>query len=565
MKKYVLVSACPSGVASCFLVADKLLAAAKEIELHTEVASPFSEQRLDQTIIDHADRVIIVANALEQSLKQRLQGKQVLHINAQAVLDDAEGVLEQAERDAVLFDSADSQSRQKNIIAVTACPTGVAHTFMSADALTNKAKELGHGIHVEKQGSVGAKDLLTDQQIQQADVVILATDIEVENSRFIGKRVFKTSTREALKKPELVIERALTEAEELSKKAEPTANPVVEKKKAAGPYQHLLTGVSYMLPLVVAGGLLIALSFAFGIKAFEQEGTLAAALMQIGGGSAFALMVPVLAGYIAFSIAERPGLAPGMIGGMLASTMGAGFLGGILAGFVAGYSANGVKKVVRLPATMESLMPVLVIPLLSSLVTGLLMVYVIGVPVKAIMDGMTTFLQGMGGTNALLLGALLGAMMAFDMGGPINKAAYTFGVGLITSQTYGPMAAVMAAGMVPPLGMAIATFLARNKFSKEEREGGKAAGILGLCFISEGAIPFAARDPLRVIPSCVAGAAMTGALSMWMGIGLKAPHGGVFVMMIPEAISNVGGYALAIALGSVATGIIYSGLKRIVK
>ena len=193
------------------------------------------------------------------------------------------------------------------------------------------------------------------------------------------------------------------------------------------------------------------------------------------------------------------------------------------------------------------------------------MVYVIGVPVKAIMDGMTTFLQGMGGTNALLLGALLGAMMAFDMGGPINKAAYTFGVGLITSQTYGPMAAVMAAGMVPPLGMAIATFLARNKFSKEEREGGKAAGILGLCFISEGAIPFAARDPLRVIPSCVAGAAMTGALSMWMGIGLKAPHGGVFVMMIPEAISNVGGYALAIALGSVATGIIYSGLKRIVK
>jgi PTS system fructose-specific IIC component len=317
-----------------------------------------------------------------------------------------------------------------------------------------------------------------------------------------------------------------------------------------------------MLPLVVAGGLLIALSFIFGIEAFKVEGTFAAALMKIGGGSAFALMVPVLAGFISFSIAEKPGLAPGLIGGMLASSIGAGFLGGILAGFLAGYTALFLKKNIKLPRNLEGLKPILLIPLLASAFTGLMMIYVIGEPVKAIMDGLTAWLTGLGTTNAVLLGLLLGAMMAFDMGGPVNKAAYTFAVGLLGSEVYGPMAAVMAAGMTPPLGLFLATLLAKNKFTKEERDAGKSASILGISFITEGAIPFAAGDPFRVIPSIVVGSAITGALSMAFGATLRAPHGGVFVLPIPNAVSHLGLYALAIVIGTVVTAVMLSVLKK---
>ena len=568
MKNLVFISTCPAGVASCFLAGEKMAVAASErgISLNIEVDSPMASQRLSNTVIADADYIIVTSKELSPELSQRLNGKKVYLTSIQSVMDNAVNVLDSVQTEAKELTvpaagSLEVSEAGKNIVAITACPTGVAHTFMSADALINKGRALGYNIHVEKQGSAGVKDALTEAQIAAADVVILATDIEVDRSRFAGKKILNSSTGEALKKPAELIERAFSEAEVQS--AHSVDKPKFEKKKATGAYQHLLTGVSYMLPLVVAGGLLIALSFAFGITAFEVEGSLAAALMSIGGGSAFALMVPVLAGYIGFSIAERPGLAPGMIGGMLASTLGAGFLGGIIAGFIAGYSANYVKKVVRLPSSMESLMPVLVIPLLSSLITGLMMIYVVGVPVKGIMDAMTAFLQSMGTTNAIMLGALLGGMMAFDMGGPVNKAAYTFGVGLLTSQTYGPMAAVMAAGMVPPLGMALATILAKNSFTPEEREGGKAAGILGICFITEGAIPFAARDPLRVIPTCMIGAGVTGALSMMMTVGLKAPHGGIFVMMIPEAISNVPAYAAAILAGTIITGVSYSWLKRV--
>ncbi|MNO90722.1 PTS system fructose-specific EIIBC component [compost metagenome] len=317
-----------------------------------------------------------------------------------------------------------------------------------------------------------------------------------------------------------------------------------------------------MLPMVVAGGLLIALSFVFGIQAFKQEGTLAAALMQIGGEAAFKLMVPMLAGYIAWSIADRPGLAPGMIGGLLASTLGAGFLGGIVAGLLAGYSAREIARRLPLPASVEALKPILIIPLLSSLFTGLVMIYVVGKPVAGMMSGLTTFLAGMGTTNAILLGLLLGGMMCVDLGGPINKAAYAFSVGLLASQSYAPMAAVMAGGMVPPIGMGIATFLARRKFAQSEREAGKAALVLGLCFISEGAIPFAAKDPLRVIPASIVGGALTGALSMLFGCKLLAPHGGLFVLLIPNAMNHALAYLLAIAAGSVVTGVLYAVLKR---
>ncbi|WP_312147513.1 fructose-specific PTS transporter subunit EIIC, partial [Stutzerimonas kunmingensis] len=330
----------------------------------------------------------------------------------------------------------------------------------------------------------------------------------------------------------------------------------------AGVYKHLLTGVSYMLPMVVAGGLLIALSFVFGIEAFKEEGTLAAALMKIGGETAFQLMVPLLAGYIAYSIADRPGLAPGMIGGLLAGTLGAGFIGGIIAGFVAGYAAKAVSRWIPLPASIESLKPILIIPLLASLVTGLVMIYVVGTPVAKMLAGLTEFLDTMGTSNAILLGLLLGTMMCVDLGGPVNKAAYAFSVGLLASQSYAPMAATMAAGMVPPIGMGIATLIARRKFAQTEREAGKAALVLGCCFISEGAIPFAAKDPLRVIPASIAGGALTGALSMAFGAKLLAPHGGLFVLLIPNAINHALLYLAAILAGSLVTGVIYAVIKR---
>jgi PTS system fructose-specific IIC component len=317
-----------------------------------------------------------------------------------------------------------------------------------------------------------------------------------------------------------------------------------------------------MLPIVVAGGLTIALSFIFGIEAFKEKGTFAAALMDIGGGAAFALMIPILAGFIAFSIADRPGLAPGLVGGMLASQLGAGFLGGIIAGFAAGYIALWLRNNLKLPVHFEGLKPVLIIPLLATLAVGLLMIYVVGSPAKAIMDGLTEFLKGLSGTNAVLLGLLLGGMMAVDMGGPINKAAYTFGVGLLASNSFMPMAAVMAGGMVPPLGIALATFLAKNRFTADEQIAGKAAAVLGISFITEGAIPFAAKDPLRVIPACVAGAATTGALSMLFGATLHAPHGGIFVLAIPNAVGQLLPYIAAILIGVAITALLLIVLKK---
>ncbi|HAT4984610.1 TPA: PTS fructose transporter subunit IIBC [Serratia marcescens] len=451
---------------------------------------------------------------------------------------------------------------QKRIVAITACPTGVAHTFMAAEAIESEAKKRGWWVKVETRGSVGAGNAITPEEVAAADLVIVAADIEVDLDKFAGKPMYRTSTGLALKKTAQELDRALTAAEVFQPQQRGSAAPAGKKKEGNGPYRHLLTGVSYMLPMVVAGGLCIALSFVFGIKAFEVKGTLAAALMQIGGGSAFALMVPVLAGFIAFSIADRPGLTPGLIGGMLAVSTGAGFLGGIIAGFLAGYVAKAISSKLRLPQSMEALKPILIIPLVASLITGLIMIYVVGTPVAKIMEGLTHWLQSLGTANAVLLGAILGAMMCTDMGGPVNKAAYAFGVALLSSSVYAPMAAIMAAGMVPPLAMGLATLLARHKFEKSEREGGKAALVLGLCFISEGAIPFAARDPMRVLPCCIAGGALTGALSMAFGAKLMAPHGGLFVLLIPGAITPVLLYLAAIAAGTLLAGVAYALLKR---
>ncbi|EHL98688.1 PTS system fructose-specific EIIBBC component [Acetobacteraceae bacterium AT-5844] len=447
------------------------------------------------------------------------------------------------------------------LVGITACPTGIAHTFMAAAALEKGAAKLGYTMRVETQGSVGAKNALTAEEIAEADAVVIAADTGVDTSRFAGKRMVVAGTGDALKDAPGLINRALS-AEPTAKAAMAQAATPGKAGQAPGVYKHLMTGVSYMIPLVTAGGLCIALSFAFGIEAFKEPGTLPAALFQIGAQSALALMVPVLAAFIAFSVADRPGLAPGFVGGMLANTLGAGFLGGIVAGFVAGYTARFIRDRLPFPESLEGLKPVLVIPLLASLITGLLMIYVLGTPIAAAQAWLTQFLQGMGTSNAVLLGILLGGMMAVDMGGPVNKAAYAFGVALLTSETYAPMAAVMAAGMTPPLGIALASLIARSRFSQEERDAAKAAAVLGAAFITEGAIPFAAKDPVRVIPSLIAGSAVAGGLSMLLGCTLRAPHGGIFVVGIPGAVGNPLGYLVAIVAGTVVTGLVLAALKR---
>jgi PTS system fructose-specific IIC component len=373
---------------------------------------------------------------------------------------------------------------------------------MAAEALSMAAKEMGHEIKVETQGSVGAENVITDADLREAKAVIIAADTNVDKSRFIGMPIIEASVKDAIKDAKGLITKALSAKPAADLSDQVSKIKAEQKESRTGVYKHLMTGVSFMIPFVVAGGILIAISFAFGITAFQTKGTLASALMTIGGGGAFGFMVPILAGYIAFSIADRPGLVPGMVGGFLAGQLGAGFLGGLLAGFLAGYTVYYLKKLIKLPKSMEGLMPVLILPVFSTLIVGLIMIYVLGSPVKAVNDALVAWLKNMSGTNAVLLGLILGLMMAFDMGGPLNKAAYTFATATIAAgQPSMIMAAVMAAGMTPPLGIALATVIAKNKFTLQEREAGKAAWALGISFITEGAIPFAAADPLRVIPS----------------------------------------------------------------
>ncbi|HEY9700231.1 MAG TPA: PTS fructose-like transporter subunit IIB [Trichocoleus sp.] len=592
IQKIVAVTACPTGVAHTFMAAEALKQTAQsrgyEMRVETQ-GSNGVQQALSDAEIAEADLVIIAAD-IHVNL-DRFRGKPVYAVSTSKAIRDTRSVIEAAIAEAPRVEavpvpplvSSNSVSSNavsnnggtsiapKHLVGITSCPTGIAHTFMAAEALRKGAAQLGHEIKVETQGSVGAKNTLTDEDIAHADAVVIAADTHVDLSRFAGKRLYETSTKQALKDGAAVIESALALPEPIaqttnSDHSQPNYLQSVQKAKSeqsarrSGAYRHLLTGVSYMLPVIVAGGLIIALSFVFGLK--PEPGSIGDALLQIGGKSAFALIVPVLSGFIAFSIADRPGLAPGLVGGMLASNLGMGFLGGILSGFLAGYIARFVRDKINLPPNFEGLKPVLVIPLLSTLVVGLLLFYVFGAPVKAILDGMTAFLQNMGQTNAVILGLILGGMMAVDMGGPVNKAAYTFAVGLLASNVFAPMAAVMAAGMTPPLGLALATFLAKRQFTQEEHEAGKVAGVLGISFITEGAIPFAAKDPLRVIPACVAGSAVAGALSMLFGCTLRAPHGGVFVLAIPNAVTQGGLYVVAIALGTLVTALVVSQLKR---
>jgi len=571
MARLIAVTSCPTGIAHSLMAAEAIQQTAAQLghDIQVEVhGAEGTANPLDPETIAAADAVLIAADIHVEL--EPFADKPLLTVSTSRAIRETRAVLDEllalvpglvsepaAESPAPAPSTSTAGPGGRRIVAITACPTGIAHTFMAADALKKAAEAAGDEIHVETQGSVGAKNQLTPEQIATADLVLIAADTHVDPARFAGKPVYTTSVGAAVKGAADVLQRAAGEAVVGAGKAAPAdtarKSSKVGRKVADGPYKHLLTGVSYMLPIVVAGGLCIALSFVFGIEAFKEEGTLAAALMEIGSGAAFKLMVPILSGFIAYSIADRPGLTPGLVGGMLAMSLEAGFLGGIVSGFLGGYIALALRDHLHLPQHFEGLKPVLVIPLLSTLATGLLMIYVVGAPVKAIMDGLTAFLQGMGSTNAVILGLILGGMMAVDMGGPVNKAAYTFAVGLLTSDQFMPMAAVMAAGMTPPLGISLATLIGGNRFTQAEREAGKAAGVLGLSFITEGAIPFAAKDPLRVIPAAILGSATAGALSMFFSVGLRAPHGGVFVLAIPNAVSHLAWYAAAIAAGTVVT------------
>ncbi|WP_244745902.1 PTS fructose-like transporter subunit IIB [Paraburkholderia terricola] len=584
MDKLIGLVSSPQQSASPMVAAQALNRAAQKrgASLAVETRSALGvHEPLNAEQIDAAHAVLIAADAGERVDETPFAGKTIHRISLDDAIREADAVLARvaasvgadAPRNAA---AAQTSPRALKIVAITSCPTGIAHTFMAAEGLAQGAKSLGHDIHVETQGSVGAQNTLSDEQIAAADLVVIAADTQVDKSRFRGKRLYETGTKGAIGKGAALIERAIAEAtvdgaaQSASAGGGALADQVAAAKKqrsakSSGPYRHLMTGVSFMLPFVVAGGLLIAISFALGgIYAFDDahKGTLAWALFQIGAKSAFALMVPVLSGYIAYSIADRPGITPGMVGGMLAASLGAGFLGGIISGFLAGYTALLISRKLKLHRNLEGLKPVLIIPLVSTLVVGLLMIYVVGTPVATALHNLENWLRSMQTGSAVTLGLLLGAMMAFDMGGPVNKAAYAFSTGLIASQVYTPMAAAMAAGMTPPLGIALATWIFRNRFVTDEREAGNAAAVLGMAFITEGAIPFAARDPMRIIPACVIGSAITGAISMASSVELKVPHGGIFVLPIPNAVTHLAMYVVAIAAGTIVTALAVGLLKR---
>ena len=462
------------------------------------------------------------------------------------------------------------------ILAVTACPTGIAHTYMAAEALETKGKELGYFVKAETNGSGGAKNILTKEEIEQADGIIVAADKNVEMARFEGKRVLKVKVQDGVHKPQELIERIVNgDAPIYHHTGEVTEESTEKESLGRQLYKHLMNGVSHMLPFIIGGGILIALAFLLDDYNINPSNfgsnTPLAAFFKRTGDAAFGFMLPILAGYIAMSIADRPGLAAGFVGGYLAKTgmtftaaegVAPGFLGALLAGFVAGYLMLGLKKACSyLPDALEGIKPVLLYPLL-----GVLGISIIMCAVNPFVGGINTMLNNglnaMGGSSKILLGAILGGMMSIDMGGPFNKAAYVFGTAAIESGNFDIMAAVMVGGMIPPLVIALSTTFFKSLWSEKDRKSGIVNYVMGLCFISEGAIPYAAADPLRVIPSCVIGSAVAGGLSMFFGCTLRAPHGGVFVFPV---VGNVFGYIIALVVGSVVGMLVLSALKRMKK
>lgn len=467
------------------------------------------------------------------------------------------------------FVAPSNQNKGYEVLAVTACPTGIAHTYMAAETLERTAKEMGISLKVEKNGSSGIQDPLSSEEIAAAKCIIIAADKNVEMARFDGKPMIQTKVANGINKAKELLTEATTtnppiyhaSANDVKSTNEDSANDSVGRQI----YKHLMNGVSHMLPFVIGGGILIALAFLFDTfnpadpKSFGSGTELSKFFMQIGGAS-FGFMLPVLAGFIASSIADRPGLVAGFLGGFLANQGGSGFLGALIAGFAAGYLMVGLKKVFsKLPHSLEGIKPVLLYPVLGVLLMGIIITFIINPPVSAINHWLMDTLATMSTSSRVVIGLIFGAMMAVDMGGPVNKAAYVIGTGSLVTGEYGIMAAVMAGGMVPPLAIALATTIFPGKFTEDQRKSGLTNYIMGLSFITEGAIPFAAADPVRVLPCCILGSAIAGGLSMFFECTLRAPHGGIFVV---PTIGNPLMYLVSIAIGAVIAGVAYGIIKR---
>ena len=489
------------------------------------------------------------------------------------IIDSAEKAKDEKEaaKEAKAKESVEVKKDDVFIVAVTACPTGIAHTYMAAEAIEKKAKELGYQVKVETRGSGGAKNVLTDDEIAKAAGVIVACDTNVPTDRFDGKKVIECQVSDGINKAEELVKRIASGDAPVFKASgkKEASHSSVGGKESIGHqiYKHLMNGVSHMLPFVVGGGILIAIAFL--IDGFSVDlnslpadqranfGTItqAAAMFKGIGGTAFGFMLPILAGFIAMSIADRPGLAVGFVGGSIAANGTSGFLGALVAGFVAGYIVLLLKKVFsKLPESLDGMKPVLLYPLLGIFLVGVIMQFVVEPPIGALNTAINNGLNGLNGASAVVLGVLLGGMMSVDMGGPVNKAAYVFGTASIAAGNYNIMAAVMIGGMVPPIAIALATIFFKNKFTAEERKAGPTNFIMGLSFITEGAIPFAASDPLHVLPACVVGSAVAGGLSMAFGCTLMAPHGGIFVV---PTIGNPLMYLVALVIGSfIACGLL---------
>lgn len=459
------------------------------------------------------------------------------------------------------------------IVAVTTCPTGVAHTYMAAEAIKNAAEEKNYEIKVETQGAMGAENVLTNEDIEKADIVLIAAGKGVNKDRFYGKRVYEADVSRAMKDASKLIEDALRDAKVQKEDMQHSVKEAKEEfrkndnKTISQIYKHLMTGVSFMIPVVVAGGILLAISFIWGLDSATQGdpsyNAIAAALNSIGGGDgALGLMVPVLAAGIAYSISDRAGITAGLMCGWIAKSIGAGFLGGMIGGFMAGYITLYLVKWIKLPKSIESLKAVLLIPVLSVGISGLLMTFVIGTPITALLGILEDWLNGLGTSNKILLGIITGCMMAFDMGGPLNKSIFAFSMIAFADGNFRPFAAVMAGGVTPPLALALSSLIFKKKYSKEEREMGKSAWILGASNITEGAIPFAVGDPLRVIPCIMAGSAVSSTLSLMFDCACRVPHGGLWATLIPNVFDHPVLWVVGIACGTVVGAVLLALVKK---
>jgi PTS system fructose-specific IIC component len=496
-------------------------------------------------------------------------------VNAKSV-DDFINIIDKADSEAKSIDERLVDTGKASILAVTSCPTGIAHTYMAAEGLEKAAKKLGCTIKIETRGSAGAKNVLKPEEIAAAQCIIVAADAQVPMDRFDGKKVIECQVSDGINKAEALVQHAIDGDAPVYKAKGGSASASAETKKSGGVghqiYTQLMNGVSHMLPFVVGGGILIAIAFLIdglcvdmnALSEAERSnfGTItpAAALFKTIGNAAFGFMLPILAGYIAMAIGDRPALALGFVGGYIAANGKSGFLGALVAGFLAGYIIVYLKKLCdKLPEALEKIAPVLIYPLIGILVIGLFMTFIVEPVMGAINTGLNSFLAGMGSTSKILLGFILAAMMAIDMGGPFNKAAYVFGTASIAAGNYDIMAAVMIGGMIPPCAIALATILFKNKFTKEERDAGPTNFIMGLAFITEGAIPYAAADPLHVIPACLIGSGVAGAISMLFGCTLMAPHGGIFVFPV---VGNAVFYLVALVVGTVVSTLLLGIMKK---